>query len=331
MFFALAPGVVAGVVPWWLTGWDAEPARLPLRVLGAVVLAASAAVLLHAFARFVARGRGHAGAGRADAHLVVGGLYRHVRNPMYVAVVGAVVGQALLLGQLGLLRLRGAPAGAVRRLRARLRGADAQAAVRAGVRRVPRGGAGLVAASTAGTTPARDELSSSSSPGCSRRSACSAPRAATCSAGSARPRAACTAARRAGSAPPPTRPRAPSPSASSSSGVVPSARSASSSRRSTHLCSPSPPGSTYGVSTIGSARGLQRPRLDRDRAARARTSIRTAPSRRGTSIAGSSLAVEHPHAARAAAPGAPPGSPRSRPRPAASRTPRDRVRPHQGV
>ena len=26
VFFALAPGVVAGVVPWWLTGWDAEPA-----------------------------------------------------------------------------------------------------------------------------------------------------------------------------------------------------------------------------------------------------------------------------------------------------------------
>jgi protein-S-isoprenylcysteine O-methyltransferase Ste14 len=31
--------------------------------------------------------------------LVAGGLYRHVRNPMYLAVGAAIVGQALLLGQ----------------------------------------------------------------------------------------------------------------------------------------------------------------------------------------------------------------------------------------
>ncbi len=35
--------------------------------------------------------------------LVVGGIYRHVRNPMYVAVLAAILGQALLLGQLVLL------------------------------------------------------------------------------------------------------------------------------------------------------------------------------------------------------------------------------------
>ena len=31
--------------------------------------------------------------------LVVGGLYRYVRNPMYLAVVAAIIGQALILGQ----------------------------------------------------------------------------------------------------------------------------------------------------------------------------------------------------------------------------------------
>jgi protein-S-isoprenylcysteine O-methyltransferase Ste14 len=35
--------------------------------------------------------------------LVVGGLYRHVRNPMYLAVAAAIIGQAMLLGRLGLL------------------------------------------------------------------------------------------------------------------------------------------------------------------------------------------------------------------------------------
>ena len=36
-------------------------------------------------------------------HLVVGGLYRHVRNPMYVAVAATIVGQAALLGRPALL------------------------------------------------------------------------------------------------------------------------------------------------------------------------------------------------------------------------------------
>ncbi len=102
LFFALAPGVVAGVMPWWLTGWDAEPVWLPLRVLGALVLAAGAGVLVHAFARFVAEGLGTPAPVAPTQHLVVGGLYRWVRNPMYVAVVSCVAGQALLFGSLGL-------------------------------------------------------------------------------------------------------------------------------------------------------------------------------------------------------------------------------------
>ena len=102
LFFALAPGVVAGVIPWWATGWDAEPVWLPLRVLGALVLAAGAGVLVHAFARFVAEGLGTPAPVAPTQHLVVGGLYRWVRNPMYVAVVSCVAGQALLFGSLGL-------------------------------------------------------------------------------------------------------------------------------------------------------------------------------------------------------------------------------------
>jgi protein-S-isoprenylcysteine O-methyltransferase Ste14 len=101
LFFALAPGVVAGVVPWALTGWQAAepPWPLPVRILGVAVLVASAAVLVQAFVRFVREGRGTPAPVGPTERLVVGGLYRHVRNPMYVAVVGAVVGQAMLLGR----------------------------------------------------------------------------------------------------------------------------------------------------------------------------------------------------------------------------------------
>ncbi|MEU3791218.1 isoprenylcysteine carboxylmethyltransferase family protein [Streptomyces fructofermentans] len=99
VFMALVPGTVAGVVPWWVTGWQAGDWWLPVRLLGGVVLLAGAAVLVHAFTRFVVEGLGTPAPIAPTEHLVVGGLYRHMRNPMYVAVTAATVGQALLLGR----------------------------------------------------------------------------------------------------------------------------------------------------------------------------------------------------------------------------------------
>ncbi|EXG79893.1 methyltransferase family protein [Cryptosporangium arvum] len=107
VFFAIAPGTVAGVVPWSLTGWRTGAAPLPLRVAGAVLVIAGAAVLLHAFARFVHEGLGTPAPVAPTAHLVVGGLYRYVRNPMYLAVVTTILGQALLLGRPVLLAYAG--------------------------------------------------------------------------------------------------------------------------------------------------------------------------------------------------------------------------------
>ena len=106
VFFVLAPGVVAGQVPWWLTGWQVRslPAWwLPLRLTGVVLLVAGTAVLVQAFARFVVEGLGTPAPVAPTRELVVGGLYRYVRNPMYLAVLAAIVGQALALGQLVLL------------------------------------------------------------------------------------------------------------------------------------------------------------------------------------------------------------------------------------
>ena len=98
VFFALAPGIVAGLVPYWLTGWRlGAPFThvLPLRLLGVVMVAAGAAVLIHAFARFVGEGLGTPAPVAPTERLVVGGLYRYVRNPMYLAVTTAILGQAL--------------------------------------------------------------------------------------------------------------------------------------------------------------------------------------------------------------------------------------------
>jgi protein-S-isoprenylcysteine O-methyltransferase Ste14 len=102
LFFAIAPGVVAGLIPWWLTGWRVRGPLAhwaPLRVAGVIMLTADAVVLAQAFVRFVAEGRGTPAPVAPTERLVTGGLYRHVRNPMYVAVVAVITGQALALGQ----------------------------------------------------------------------------------------------------------------------------------------------------------------------------------------------------------------------------------------
>ena len=98
-FFALAPGVVAGVVPWWLTGWRALPVWAPLRWLGAVLVIAGVGVLVSAVVQFVAEGIGTPAPIAPTGRLVVRGLYQYVRNPMYLAVLAAIAGQALILGQ----------------------------------------------------------------------------------------------------------------------------------------------------------------------------------------------------------------------------------------
>lgn len=110
IFFVLAPGVVAGLVPWWLTGWrsrDPLPVWVAARVLGMALVATGLGILVQAFARFVSEGWGTPAPVAPPQLLVIGGLYRYVRNPMYLAVLAIIAGQALALGQLGLLAYAG--------------------------------------------------------------------------------------------------------------------------------------------------------------------------------------------------------------------------------
>jgi protein-S-isoprenylcysteine O-methyltransferase Ste14 len=97
-FFFAAPCVVGGLIPWAVSGW-AAPRFWP----GYVVVAAGAVVVLRAFVRFVLEGRGTPAPVAPTEELVVGGDYRFVRNPMYVGVVTAILGQALLFLDLGVL------------------------------------------------------------------------------------------------------------------------------------------------------------------------------------------------------------------------------------
>lgn len=102
LFFCVAPGVVVGLGPWLLTGWRMEdpfPYYAPIRFAGAALLVAAVAFLVTAFVRFVVEGLGTPAPVAETERLVIGGIYRYVRNPMYIAVVAAILGQALLFGR----------------------------------------------------------------------------------------------------------------------------------------------------------------------------------------------------------------------------------------
>ena len=91
-----APGVVCGVVPWLITGWRRpEQTSLAVDALAIAMVGVGTAVLVHAFVEFAWHGRGTPAPPAPTERLVVRGIYRFVRNPMYVAVDLVVLGQAL--------------------------------------------------------------------------------------------------------------------------------------------------------------------------------------------------------------------------------------------
>lgn len=102
LFLVVAPGIVAVLVPFALTGWDGS-AGVVLQLVGLALVAAGGAVLLTAFARFALQGLGTPAPIAPTRHLVVTGVYRHVRNPMYVALCVVILGQAAILGSAALV------------------------------------------------------------------------------------------------------------------------------------------------------------------------------------------------------------------------------------
>ena len=106
LFLFVAPGVVAGLVPWWLTRWAMGPplpGSMLLQAIGAVLILFGALIVLESFARFALHGLGTPAPIYPTRRLVVSGFYRHVRNPIYVGVVSIVLGEGLVLRDLRLL------------------------------------------------------------------------------------------------------------------------------------------------------------------------------------------------------------------------------------
>lgn len=103
-FLLLAPGIVAGLIPWMLSERYGQPLTTMGGIaLGGLMVALGVGFLLHAFTRFALDGRGTPAPIAPTQTLVVSGVYRHVRNPMYLAVLAIILGQALVFASLGVL------------------------------------------------------------------------------------------------------------------------------------------------------------------------------------------------------------------------------------
>src|SRR3954453_8842626 len=106
LFFVIAPAFLAGLIPWWMTHWEFQPPFFDLqatRAVGMLLIAAGLPGLIDSFARFALQGLGPPAPVAPPQNLVVTGLYRYVRNPMYVAVVAVILGQGILFGDSRLL------------------------------------------------------------------------------------------------------------------------------------------------------------------------------------------------------------------------------------
>jgi protein-S-isoprenylcysteine O-methyltransferase Ste14 len=94
----LMPGMVAGYIPWAFFGLDRARWQWSAPFLtGALVTAAGMALLAACVVEFARSGRGTLSPVDPPRHLVVRGLYRYVRNPMYLSVTAILIGEVLLV------------------------------------------------------------------------------------------------------------------------------------------------------------------------------------------------------------------------------------------
>jgi protein-S-isoprenylcysteine O-methyltransferase Ste14 len=97
IFTIVAPGTVGVLGPQWVKDGGSHTA-LAVRVLGLALFLIGVAIYLWCAWDFAVQGLGTPAPIDAPRLLVVKGLYRFTRNPMYVGVSAMILGQAIYYG-----------------------------------------------------------------------------------------------------------------------------------------------------------------------------------------------------------------------------------------
>ena len=99
-FTILQPGMVAGVIPWWIARRSIATLQLRsfswLQYTGLILILAGMAITIHCIIRFAVDGRGTLSPADPTKKLVITGLYKYSRNPMYIGVMLILTGECLV-------------------------------------------------------------------------------------------------------------------------------------------------------------------------------------------------------------------------------------------
>ncbi len=107
LFTFVVPGLGGVYAPWWILTHDGTTSH-PLVWPALAVIAVGTALYFWCLWEFAAVGRGTPGPWDAPRRVVADGPYRWVRNPIYIAALLVVVGEAWLFLSLPLLLYAGA-------------------------------------------------------------------------------------------------------------------------------------------------------------------------------------------------------------------------------
>jgi protein-S-isoprenylcysteine O-methyltransferase Ste14 len=105
-FTILHPGLVAGLIPFWILGRKANSRAFQSwqfsQYSGALVCAIGLVIMLSCIISFAVRGLGTLSPADPTKRLVITGLYRFSRNPMYIGVMMILIGEAIFFQSVNL-------------------------------------------------------------------------------------------------------------------------------------------------------------------------------------------------------------------------------------
>lgn len=106
-FTILQPGMVAGVIPYWILGNRfIETFKNSISVfqyIAVCIFSTGFGILCYCIGLFALKGKGTLSPADPTKRLVVSGLYRFSRNPMYIGVLLMLIGEAVFFSSGNLL------------------------------------------------------------------------------------------------------------------------------------------------------------------------------------------------------------------------------------
>lgn len=101
IFTILQPGIVAGLIPYYIVKRNLQEMDASLFSLyhytGLAILFIGIIIMLYCIFDFAAKGRGTLSPADKTKQLVISGLYKYSRNPMYIGVLSILLGECIFM------------------------------------------------------------------------------------------------------------------------------------------------------------------------------------------------------------------------------------------